>query len=64
MTSLKGKSLIFIEKCGPIPEGVKALCIEDCRSRNIIRLWLSQSVCGVKEFVLSRKHIEKMYVFV
>jgi len=58
--SLKGKSLVFVVNCGPIPKGSVALCIEDCNLKGIIRLWLRNTIYGVNEFVLSREHISKL----
>lgn len=60
--SLKGRCIIFVEDCGPIPKGARALCLEDCEGKGIIRLWLSKTVYGVNEFAISKKHIRKVRV--
>ena len=56
----KGQTLIFIEDCGPIPKDARGLCIEDNNKRQIIRVWLSKTVLGVNEFVISKRHIKKV----
>ena len=56
----KGKVLVFVEDCGPIPKNSKGLCIEDNNARQIIRIWLSSSILGVNEFVISKRHIKKI----
>ncbi len=60
--NLRGMCVVFVEACGPIPKGTRALCLEDCGDNGIIRLWLSQTVYGVNEFAISRKHIKKVRV--
>jgi len=60
---IKGKSIAFIEACGPIPKGARGLCTEECLQTNTIRIWLIQSVFGVNEFAISRKHIGKIHIF-
>tara|TARA_Y100001963_G_scaffold159307_1_gene262450 strand:- start:869 stop:1057 length:189 start_codon:yes stop_codon:yes gene_type:complete len=59
---LKGKTVMFLEPCGPIPKGSKALCLEVLDKNGVIRIWLLSSVYGVNEFVISKKHISKIKI--
>tara|TARA_R110002074_G_scaffold30950_2_gene87131 strand:+ start:479 stop:670 length:192 start_codon:yes stop_codon:yes gene_type:complete len=60
MGCYRGKEVVFIESCGPIPEGSSGLCLEHCDKKGVVRLWLHRPVLGINEFVISRKHIKKI----
>ena len=63
MVVYRGREVVFLEDCGPIPKGSRGLCLSYCKKSGVMRLWLSNTVMGVNEFVISKKHIKKLRAF-